>query len=164
MKKLIWNVYVYSHNCNEIYVHNVFDHWRFMEDLDKINKRIKRKFKNTVCVNNEEYNLFVEEVKRSLMYFYWSKSEWEVIITSWPPYVNEKGFLRLNLKRNEHLVKYGRFIRTDVNIEGEKKVDVYEQIMLNWDHFITYLWNNRKLIKPKQPKFEKTDPSEPSYL
>lgn len=47
------------------------------------------------------------------MYYFWSKCEWEIILSDFPP---SKKF-------------------------QEKKVDVYEQVMLNWDIFINYVWN-----------------------
>lgn len=136
---LEWNVFVSDFNTDKIEVYNVFDHHSFMEDLIKINKKCK-----------DDFNVFANEVKCSLVYYYWSKSEWEVVITSFPPYINEKEFLRLNTERNERIEKYGRFIRTDVDLETGKKIDVYDQVMMNWDKFITYLWNNRKLIKHKR--------------
>ena len=136
---LEWNVFVSDFNTDKIEVYNVFDHHSFMEDLIKIKKKCK-----------DDFNVFANEVKCSLAYYYWSKCEWEVVITSFPPYINEKEFLRLNTERNEHIEKYGRFIRTDVDLETNKKIDVYEQVMMNWDNFITYLWNNRKLIKHKR--------------
>ena len=136
---LEWNVFVSDFNTDKIEVHNVFDHYRFMEDLIKINKKCK-----------DNFNVFANEVKRSLMYYYWSKCEWEVVVTSFPPYINEKELLRLNEERKERIEKYGRFIRTDVDLITGKKIDVYDQVMLNWDNFITYLWNNRRLIKHKR--------------
>jgi len=30
------------------------------------------------------------------------------------------------------------------------KIDVYEQVMNNWDVFIDYLWNNRKELKARR--------------
>ena len=136
---LEWNVFVSDFNTDKIEVHNVFDQHTCTEDLNKNKKKSK-----------DDFNTFANEVICSLVYCYWSKCEWEVIITSFPPYINEKEFLRLNTERNEHIEKYGRFIRTDVDLETGKKIDVYEQVMMNWDNFITYLWNNRKLIKHKR--------------
>ena len=134
--ELVWNVFVENINDRKIEVHNVFNHHSFMKDLIKINKKHKDDFYN-----------FAKEVKHTLMYHYWSKSEWEVVVTSFPPYINEKEFLRLNLERDERIQKYGRFIRESVNLETGKKVDVYDQVMMNWDHFINYLWENRKELK-----------------
>ena len=101
MRDMTWNVYVGSFNSRDIRVYNVFDHSRFMDDIRKIYKKHK-----------DDFNAFSEEVRRSLMYYFWSKCEWEIVLTGWPPKDDFK----------------------------DKKIDVYDQIMLNWDAFIKYVW------------------------
>ena len=103
-----WNVYVGDFNTRRIKEHNVFDHWGIREDLQKALKK---------CEDRES---FEEEVRKALMYRYWSKCEWEVVIDHWPPF-------------KEH--------------QGAEKVDVYDQIMMNWKIFTDYLWENRDEIK-----------------
>ena len=51
------------------------------------------------------------------MYYFWSKCEWEVLISPWVGGNDE-----------------------------EIKVDVAWQIMNNWDVFVDYTWNNRKKL------------------
>lgn len=85
---------------------NIFDHCRFAEDFKKNVRK---------CKSKEE---FAEIVKRDLMYYYWSKCEWEIILTGWPS-------------------------RHDFT---EEKIDVWDQISLNWDRFIDYAWEHRKEI------------------
>lgn len=51
--------------------------------------------------------------------------EWEIIVSHWP--LSE------------------RF--------NDKKIDVYEQVMLNWEVFITYLWNYYYLRSTKKEKY-----------
>ena len=52
------------------------------------------------------------------MYYFWSKCEYEIIITCWP--------------------KWDKF--------KEEKIDVYSQLNLNWDKFVNYIWENKKEI------------------
>lgn len=52
------------------------------------------------------------------MYYFWSKCEWEVLISPW----------------------------VGGNDDEEIKVDVAWQIMNNWDVFVDYTWNNRKKL------------------
>ena len=59
-----------------------------------------------------DFDAFAEKVRGSLFYYYRSKCEWEVIVGAW-------------VARD----------RTP-----ERKVDVYQQVMLNWDVFIRYVW------------------------
>ena len=136
---LEWNVFVDCFNENKIEPHNVFNHFRFMEDLIEIKKKYK-----------DDFGKFAEEVKRSLMYYYWSKCEWEIVLTSFPPYINEKELDRINAERTERIEKCGRFVRESVHLETGLKIDVYQQVMMNWNQFINYLWNNKKLIRKDQ--------------
>lgn len=53
-----------------------------------------------------------EWVTRELRFRFWAKCEWEMILSSWPSYTNDRG---------EEIVKYG------------KKIDVYEQCEMNID-------------------------------
>lgn len=135
MENLVWNVFVEKVNTNKIEVHNVFEHARFMNDLVKI----KRKYK--------DFGAFSKEVNATLAYYYRSKCEWETVITSFPPYIDNEELENLNKERSEAIKNYGRFIRTYINLETAEKVDVYRQVKMNWERFIEYLWNNRKLIK-----------------
>ena len=58
---------------------------------------------------------FAAAIKRSLHYYYWCKCEWEIILTAWPP------------SHNFH----------------DEKIDVSDQVELNWNVFIDYLWDNK---------------------
>ena len=102
-----WNVYIEDFNNKRIEIYNVLNHGGFLKDVQKAIKKFK---------NDKE--AFEKEVKSSLMYYYWSKCEWEIILSSWP---ERKDF-------------------------KEEKIDVYDQVMLNWDVFINYLWDNQKEI------------------
>ena len=67
----------------------------------------------------KEKEEFLEKVKSSLRYYYWAKCEWEITLRDWPPHENF----------------------------DYKKIDVYDQIMLNWEQFSNYLWEHKKEIK-----------------
>ena len=95
----IWNVFVSNFNDDVPESFNIFDHHSFSEGCNRI---------FTECKHDKA--TFAEEVKHELMYYYWSKYEWETVIK-----------------------KFG----TDGK---ERKIDVYEQVMLNWDRFVDYLW------------------------
>lgn len=96
-----WLVFVGDFNAKKITEYDVFDHDRFAEDVRKAYKK-----------HRNDFDAFAEKVRRSLAYYFWSKCEWEVIISSWPP----------------------------SDRTPPRKVDVYEQVMLNWDVFIEYVW------------------------
>lgn len=103
---LVWNTYIGNFNSGLIEAHNIFDHASFLSDCRKAAKKFR-----------EDKEAFAEQVRRDLMYYYWSKCEWEVVIEHWP--------------------SGGERFR-------DEKVDVYEQVMLNWPVFIDWLWEHKK--------------------
>ena len=94
--------YVYYHNINKrcIQPYNVFDHHGFLNDVRKALESCKTKTE------------FAEQLKRALMYWFWCKAEWEIIVAPW----------------------CGGSDREAI------KVDVYSQVMLNWELFVDYTW------------------------
>ena len=97
-----WNAYCYNINRREIESMNIFRHCRFANDVIKAMR---------TCETKEA---FAEDVRHSLAYYFWSKSESEILIS-------------------------GLF-----DSDKEYKVDIYSQVMLNYDKFINYLWNVKK--------------------
>lgn len=59
---------------------------------------------------------FEKELKLSLMYHFWCKCEHEVVVGPW----------------------IGDFEKEGV------KVDIYEQIRMNWDMFVEYVWDQKR--------------------
>ena len=106
-KELIWNVYIEDYNSRCIETRNIFDHAGFRDDVKKEAKKCK-----------DDRDSFEQAVKSNLMYYFWSKCEWEIILTGW-------------VRREEF---------------KEEKIDVYDQVMLNWGVFIDYLWENRRSL------------------
>lgn len=136
--KLVWNVF---NECNgEICPLNIFEYnYKFLEDL----LIAKRKYKN-------KFEEFAEHVRKSLQYYYWSKSEYETVITTWPPYIESEELNRLNKEKHEREIRNRPFYRDAVNLTTRHKIDIYTQIMMNWDRFIDYIWNNKHLLTKKK--------------
>lgn len=116
VKDLKWNVYYHSINSKEIKTFNIFNHDGFNQDVEKYLKKHKDK------------DEFADKLKSSLMYYFWSKAEWEIIISPWCGGGNTEDI----------------------------KVDVYEQVMNNWDIYVDYVWNS-KIHRPRKKKSSKTD-------
>lgn len=119
-----WNVYIEDVNRKEIKVFDVFSYTSFRDEV---------KLALEVCSNRAE---FARSVERSALYHFWSKSEYEVVITSWPPYISR---FEANQIKQADLPKY----RTAINLETGSKISVYDQLMLNQDAFIDYCWSFR---------------------
>lgn len=148
---LCWNVYVSSFNDSEITTMNIFNHGSFYNDCVKA----KKKF-------NEDRDAFAEQVRRSLMYYFWSKCEWEVILQHWPSgeyynmrkvFTTEEMYHDLKYPEDKLLGSDRRFevrVFPEHNRFRDKKIDVYEQVMNNWNVFIDWLWEHRKELKERK--------------
>ena len=127
--KMIWNVYIYNINGEKIEVFNIFDHYSFGEEVKKILK------------NEVTYEELADKLKSATMYYFWSKAEYEVVITTFPPYIDREEIDKLVEECDEHPY------RTYVHLETGKKIDIYEQINMNWQHFVDYIWQFAKQVK-----------------
>lgn len=114
MKIPVWNVYVEDFN-GEIASYNIFNHGGFWESVKKDFKKYR-----------DDFDGFSAKVQRELMYYFWAKCEWEVIISEWPP--RTKG------------------------VNHQKKVDVHDQVLLNYEKFIQYLWDYMHAHSRKRTK------------
>jgi hypothetical protein len=122
MKKPVWNVYIYDQNAQKIVPYNVFDHSGFVKDLKELKET---KIKD-----------FEEQLARIAMYHFWSKCEMEVVITSWPPYIDQDERYRLNKEASDYKEKYNKEEKCiNVRLNTGMKIDVYNQLILNWDIF-----------------------------
>ena len=136
--KLVWNIF--NERNGEIFPINIFEYnYNFIKDL----LIAKKKYKN----NFEE---FANYIRNSLQYCYWAKCEYETIITSWPPYIENEELDRLNNEKTERIQESGNFYRVSVHLNVGYKIDIYTQIMMNWDRFIDYIWSNKHLITKKK--------------
>lgn len=106
---LEWNVFVGDFNAGEIVIENIFEHGYFFQDCQK-NYRENRKDKAA----------FLERLAGDLMYWFWSKAEWEIIIDHW----------------------VGR------NDAKSIKVDAYDQVFMNWSRFSEYVWEHKHELRP----------------
>ena len=93
-----WNVFIYDINHRKIVPYNIFNNAKFKEYCIKAYKESK----------NDEPAL-KEKIESELKYYYWSRCEWEVLISGFP------------------------------DNDNAKKVDVYGQVALNIDRFIKYV-------------------------
>ena len=103
---LKWYVYLENINGRNIVTYNVFKHFNFYQDVKEAIKQIE---------NRQDFS---ERIRQIAKYYFWSKCEYEILVTSW--------------------------IMPDTF--KDKKIDVYDQLELNWDRFIDYIWENKKEI------------------
>lgn len=120
---MIWNVYDHDVNGREIKLYNVFKHRSFKEDVEKLLKE------------NLTYEEFDEKLNRIAQYYFWSRAEYEIVLTSWAPYIDNEELDRLNKEREKR-----RAYRYHVNLDVGAKVDFYDQLHLNWEQFVRYVY------------------------
>lgn len=97
MKKPEFNVITENINTNKIEVYNVFNHDLFRAECENA-------WQEYLIDHNIES--FKKSVKSSLIYYFWAKCEWEIVVYGW---------------------------------SAEEKIDVYDQVVMNWDIFIDTL-------------------------
>ena len=129
---MVWNVYREDFNHRAIVEYNIFDHSGFAQDANKLLK---------ADIPKDE---FAEQLKRSLMYWFWCKSEHEVVISSWPVYIDKAELDRINTEYEEYNNKWNHYpYKINVSPDVGKKIDIYSQVMMNWEQFVEYVWINK---------------------
>lgn len=129
---LTYYVYVENINKRKIEKYNVLNDGIIEELLKRVDKFSDKK-------------QFVEALEQILMYHYWSRSEWEIILTDWPPHMKIEELSKLNSEVDKYQKDYGRDpYSLTVNLSIAEKIDVYDQVMMNWNIFIDYAWENLK--------------------
>ena len=131
-----WIVIYHNYNANRIEEINILE-WK-----EDIIKKLKKK-----CETREE---FAEKLRRELSWSFWSKCEWEVLIRL----ENERIYVRPWVDcRNPEEVEVDVTDRDFdwrgfydymnekrwANKDGSIKIDVYSQIMYQWDSFLQYV-------------------------
>jgi hypothetical protein len=130
--KLCYYVYIENISQRKIEKYNVLN--------DSIVKEIRKRTKGI-----SDKSVFAKIVEQILTYHYWSRAEWEIILTDWPSRISVSEISRLNQELDFYRKEYNSSpYSLTVNLATEEKVDVYDQVKLNWDIFINYLWENLK--------------------
>lgn len=131
--KLVWNVYKISCSTQKLRVFNVFKHDSFYCNIKKLLKM------------NISKESFAEQLRREAQYYYWSKTEWECIITGSQPYIDRKELQRIISECYLQRQNANSPCRcAHVNLSQSDKIDVYDQLCANWDAFVDYVWSHAK--------------------
>lgn len=80
---LTWNVYEFNYSTRELKVFNVFEHNSFYCNIRKLLKKDITK------------DAFAEQLRREAQYYYWSKTEWESVITDSQPCIDKRELQRI---------------------------------------------------------------------
>lgn len=151
-KSLTWKVKNYNCNADKIVDYDVL---KYREDFIK---KLKKKYPT-----KEE---FAEAMKREMMYYFWSKAEYELIIE-----VAKDGHIWLSPWcgcRDPEKVKicvtdgesfdWRGFANEHIGkqiYKNEAKIDIFDQLQWRWDEFIDYCWYTRQKYQRDDPKFHR---------
>ena len=141
--------YVYNEDVNnkEIIKYNIFKNSRFMEGLTEAHNQF---------VEDKDLDKFKENVKNQLLYSYWGRCEYEVVITSWPPHVNVEEIDRVKNEIDEHNSKFNwKQVRAGINLSVGEKISIYDQVMLNFDIFFNYILEHASELASKKMREKK---------
>lgn len=94
-----WYVYYENFNAKKIVKWNIFNHCKFKEDVEKL------------LHGNLSRDEFSGKLKDCLLYYFWAKSEYEILILPW------------------------------IGDAKDIKVDIFDQVMMNFDRFADYIWS-----------------------
>lgn len=144
-KELVWNVIEIDMNSDGVVYTNLLSKNGY---IWKEAKELLKKSKGTIS-----FEEFETKIDKSLMYMYWSRYEYEHVITTFPPHIPVEYIDTILKERDEKIEMYGKCRFVQAPLEVGLKIDVYTQVQLNWTAFISYLWENReKIYKPRKHK------------
>ena len=127
MTELSWKVF--KEDNGHIKDYDIFKNTYWVEVVETLAKETKNKAE------------FEEAFRIKLMSMYWSRSEYEVVITSWPPYISKEELVKLSYEQDRYYNEYSKFqVRHNVSLTTTRKIDIYEQLQLNWKQFINYVY------------------------
>ena len=134
MNKLEYWVWREDFNRRQILPYNVLSNG-ILEELIECKKQ---------CVDKAD---FKELVDRKLRYYFWCRAEHEIVMVDWPPHITVEEHYRLDKELREHIEEHNAEpYRLTYSPDVGRKVDIYEQITINYNIFIDYLWENLKWI------------------
>ena len=143
---------VKNFNCNTQIIED-YDVLRYYIDMIK---KLKKKSRNK--------NEFADELKKEMMWHYWSRSEYELIIeitddnqVFLKPWVGcrDAENAKINVTEDKTF-DWLAFAKEHINkqiLKNEAKIDIYDQLVFRWDDFIDYCWYTRLKYERDNPKF-----------
>lgn len=135
---LEWIVYKDDVNRKQLRPYNIFNHSRFMGSVQTLLKK---------CKTKED---FAEKIRMELRYNFWSKSEYEVIISKiddkiiMSPWIGNDD-IRIDVTNDDNFDWLGFYDSLQDKCHKNRiKIDIYDQVNYRFDEFVNYVWYSRK--------------------
>jgi len=150
---LSWVVVYYDCNAQKIKPYDI------LKSREDFIKQLKKR-----CATKEEFS---ERMRGEMMYRYWSKCEWELIIEIdendhiWlKPWVGCRDPENCNIDVTdwENGFDWRKFAKKHIGDQvyrNKAKIDVYDQLRWRWDEFIDYCWYTRLRYERDDAKFHR---------
>lgn len=128
---LSWKVLMEDFNKREIIEYDIFKggHWEQTARMLKHDIPDRKKWE--------------EAFRIKLMSQFWARSEYEVVITSWPSWIETEDIDKLQKEVEDREKTWGsKPIKVNITPTVARKIDIYEQLRMNWKIFTDYVWEN----------------------
>lgn len=128
---LTWKVIMEELDSRKIIFYDLFasGHW----------EQVARKIKED-SVTREEWE---KRFRLRLQSQYWARCEYEVVVTSWPPYIKVGDIQKLQDEVADREKAWGsKPLKVNITPTVQRKIDIFEQLDMNWSVFADYVWNN----------------------
>ena len=131
--KMKWNVVFEDYETGKLTLFNVFDDVGFRLDVEEI---MKQKY---------DKKQFLYKLDCTAWFHFGSKIEWELFYYRSPITINAEEIKRIADEYQKRL-ESGENNLDDFEVKPKKwrKIDVNQQLHVNWDHFTNYVWNESK--------------------
>lgn len=150
-KKLpVWNVYYKGWSDPRVHTVNVFTFGQFDSIFKSLKKILRKLRKETKDLSGREADRARERIRKALsdelhgdlVYYFWSKCEYEIIMSEWPEHYDcdragEKAaeFASQDPEWYKDHDKVSRVLYA-ADTGHDVKVDIFSQIDANYEHFL----------------------------
>ena len=133
--KFSWLVMNYNCNANKI------EHYDVLKYKQDFIKKLKK--------NSKDKNEFSEMLNREMMWQYWSRAEYELVLEKcnnelwlkpWAGCRNPEE-VKINVTEEEFWQEFAK--QYNNWWDNEAKIDIYDQIRFCWNKFVDFCWNTR---------------------
>lgn len=146
---LVWTVWRYNINANKIEEYNILSY------KESLIKKLKKQ-----CTDKEEFS---EKLKGQMRYYYWARSEHELIIelkgnrVLLLPWCGRSDVMCLEifLDSSFNWLGFAKHHISKQTYDNKARISVYDQLAWKWDEFVDYCWYTRLPYERKHEKFEK---------
>ena len=129
MLKLSW--FVYYENHGRIEKHDIFEggYWESEARAIHCETKSRRQWEDLFRIR--------------LMARYWSRCEYELLLVEWPATVPVSAIDKMRQEVKDHEKNWGtKPYRVNAQLpKAAEKIDVFDQLDLNWGVFVDYVWN-----------------------